>query len=97
MKKLLLSALTVGLISTSSMAGWIDGKVTSITQYPDSIRVIVERTSDGAGIDLRIDPASTMTKELLAMFLTAKTSNMDVSAYATDVTGGPAWTSLKLQ
>ncbi len=79
MKKLLFSAFLIGAMSSNLMA--IDGTVSSITAKDDgSIRVDV--TDAGSHVTSKALAGTTdAIKAMLAIALTAKTTNSDVTVY----------------
>lgn len=95
MKKILLTALLSGLISSSAMAaGWVDGTVVEVGQYPNGTNIVVKRTTDDVLFVKAIDSGSPYIKEILAIALTAKASSLPVEAY---VSGANTWTGFKIK
>ncbi len=93
MKKLLLTALTAGIMSTSAMAdAWITGTIGYI-QFTDTLAKVELITSDGPVVK-DIDPNGVFFKEMVAVLLTAKSqSGAEVVLYST-ATG---WTKVKFK
>lgn len=94
MKKLLLSIVAVGLMSTSLMA--IEGKVNYIKVKNDgSITVEILKADTTVKENLLVGTADAV-KAMLAMALTAKTTDSTVTVYSGTVDEGTGWKTLIL-
>ena len=95
MKKLLLAALTSGLMTTSAFA-WDSGTITEIYQYTDGTLKIMLLKEDGSTM---LHPVVVLDvevkKAMFAMALTARTANIPVDLNYKETDGG--WNAMKMK
>lgn len=82
--------LVTVFVVTVAEAGWITGTVNRVYQYPSSIVIEVERTSDSVLIRKVVD--ATNEKNVLAVALTAQANGNNVEVYLH--TGSNTFTAL---
>lgn len=90
MKKTLIAALTLGLLTTNAFAGWWgDATITSVTQEGPTAYVNGTLTSTGANFKLKVvgDGTADTKKALLAVSLTAKATGSTVNVSAVCANG----------
>lgn len=95
MKKILLSTLLVGLMSTSLMA--IEGKINSIKVKNDGNIFVEILKVDTSVKENQLVGTADAVKAMLAMALTAKTSDATVQVYSGTVSEGTGWKTLILK
>ena len=88
MKKMLLAAIAVGMMSTSAMA--LDGTITKIIVSTGSVKVGL--TSGATTYAKAIDVDTNVGRAMLATALTAKTTQKPVSAFH----DGTSWTYIEV-
>jgi len=81
MKKLLSTAVIVGLMSTSAFAAyWVDGKVHEIRQYGDNTVIkLIKADGEFSSAEFKADLSEEAKKKLFTVILTARSLNSDVS------------------
>ena len=92
MKKILLAALAVGLMSTSAIA--VDGKITQIkVQSDNTIVVYLTDTSNILSIQKLVGTPEAI-KSMYAAVLTAKSTNADVGLSQGTADNGTGWANV---
>lgn len=67
-------------IVTVAEAGWIEGKVTAVNQYPASTTIEITRSSDSAVFNKQV-LANDNLNRIIALALSAQASDYTVKAY----------------
>ncbi len=96
MKKILITAIAVGLLSTSAMA--VDGKISQIQITAADLKVI--KIIDGATSvekSQKLVGTPEAIKAMLAVVLTAKASNADVTLTTGTGDNGTGWNNVILK
>lgn len=97
MKKLIFSIVVSSLIATSAMAAYI-GKVSNVVTYQNGkVLVSILNTSNSTEYTKVLDDSSNAGKAMLALALTAQTSESDVVAAAATINGVSAWRYIKIK
>jgi hypothetical protein len=81
MKKLFITTLVVGVLSTSAFA-WVDGKIGKINTVNDGSFVVEVIPSSGPAQYRGLNASGDAKKQMIALILSAKASNADVSLHA---------------
>lgn len=96
MKKILLAVSIVSMISTSLMA--TDGTIVSIlSKFDGTVSVGIINDADGLTINKPIVGTPESVKSMLAIALTAKSTNSPVTVYSGTVTEGTGWKSITIK
>jgi len=81
MKKLLFIALTVGLLSTTAFASWVEGTVLNIKNLPTGTYVTLQKVDNTTSF-AKITATGDERKEFIAVLLTAKAQNAPIKLFA---------------
>ena len=94
MKKVLLSVLMAGVMSTGAMALYVDGTVVGVNVSPDKVIISVKRSSDGVIYHRQLDSSVTgdYEKAVMATVLTAYSTG----AHVIGIGPGGNWNSFRL-
>ncbi len=93
MKKISLSVIVMGLMSTSAMAVYVEGTVVGVQTSPNGSALAIKRKSDGVVYNRFINLSDDNLKQFLAIALTALSTQDKVLGT------GPAanWESIKVK
>jgi len=102
MKKMVLSLLTVGLVSSNAMAGWVEGTIKEVAEYPNAVVITLTST----GLPEQCTSATECTKRIIsddpeklkrifAIALTAKSLGSTVELDLCD--SATKWCGIKLK
>ncbi len=92
MKKVIIAALAVGLMSTTAMAEWHEGAVDFIQTTATGVKISIVK-EDTSRLTYVVSATSVdTTKTIIAMALTAQADGRPLSLYETSAT----WTSVLL-
>ena len=97
MKKILFAVLTVGVMSTSAIAGAFVGTIEKTSADLTGNMAIYLTHSDGVKSGVLLGADDSARKAMIAMIITAKTSNSIVRMIFDQVNGAYGWTSIELQ
>ncbi len=81
MKKFLFITLTVGLLSTTAFASWVEGTVLKIKNLPAGTYVTLKK-ADNTTSFAKITATGDARKEFIAVLLTAKAQNTPIKLFA---------------
>ena len=99
MKKMLLATIVMSIMSTNAMAVWFEGKIDKINAIDNGRFVVQVKLNDGTMSPfkpLHLGMGNAAKKQMIAMILMAKASDMPVELNLVTLPAGDFWTRVVL-